>query len=314
MVALRSGAAGIWRDTSIHADREPLRGVVMSQQQARTKTDRGDTPEKNSQREEIDARKSGSSKVLHEVVREEGEEELDRPALSLLFSGIAAGVSISFSLLAQAAIKSRLPDAPWAELVIDFGYTIGFIVVVLGRLQLFTESTVTPVLPVATRPTLHNLRRLLRLWVIVFVANLVGTLLVAWLSSRHVIVSSALANAMSDYAKELLENDAMSTLLLGLPAGFLVASIAWILPNARGAEIWVVMALTYTVAACGFSHVVAGSTKAWMLWLTDQASFGHVTGAIILPSLVGNIIGGTGLFAVLAHGQVRHELADDPDR
>ena len=280
----------------------------MGQQRAETPPRSDDEPAKSAQREEIDARKSGSSKVLHEVVREEGEEELDRPWFSLLLSGIAAGVSISFSLLAQAAIKSRLPEAPWAELVIDFGYTIGFIVVVLGRLQLFTESTVTPVLPVASSPTLRNLRRLLRLWVIVFVANLLGTFLVAWLAARHGIVPDSLAAAMADVSKELLQHDATSTLLLGMPAGFLVASIAWILPNARGAEIWVVMAITYTVAVCGFSHVVAGSTKAWTLWLSHQATFGHVVGGIILPSLVGNIVGGTGLFAVLAHGQVRHEL------
>ena len=145
------------------------------------------------------------------------------------------------------------------------------------------------------------------------VANLLGTLSVAWLATRQVIVSDSLATAMADYAKKLLEHDAMRTLLLGMPAGFLVASIAWILPNARGAEIWVVMAVTYTIAVCGFSRVVAGSTKAWMLWLTHQDTFGHVVGALILPSLVGKIVGGTGLFAVLAHGQVRHDLNGHDD-
>jgi formate-nitrite transporter family protein len=280
----------------------------MDQPDSETPRSRDPEPLKSHERAAVEERKSGSSIVLHEVVREEGEEELDRPFVSLLLSGLAAGVAISFSLLAQAALKSRLPDAPWAELVIDVGYTIGFIVVVLGRLQLFTESTVTPVLPVASEPSLRNLVRLLRLWVIVFTANLLGTLLVAWLAARQVIVSEDISLAMADYARELLKHDGLATLLLGMPAGFLVASIAWILPNARGTEIWVVMVLTYTVAVCGFSHVVAGSTKAWMLWLTAQSSLGHVLGGIILPSLVGNIIGGTGLFAVLAHGQVRHEL------
>lgn len=260
------------------------------------------------ERQAVEERKSGSSKVLHEVVRQEGEEELHRPALSLLFSGFAAGVSITFSLLAEATLKAHLPEAPWTELIVGFGYTIGFIVVVLGRLQLFTESTVTPVLPVATHPTLGNLARLLRLWAVVLVANLLGTLFMTWLAARSYVVSPEVAKSMAEYAHGLLEHDATTTFLLGLPAGFLVASIAWILPNARGSEIWVVSAITYVVAIGGFSHVVAGSAKAWTLWLTDQASFGHVIGSIILPSLCGNVLGGTGLFTVLAHGQVRHEL------
>jgi formate/nitrite transporter FocA (FNT family) len=96
-----------------------------------------------------------------------------------------------------------------------------------------------------------------------------------------------------------------------MPAGFLVASIAWILPNARGSEFWVIILITYVIAIGGFSHVVAGSTEAWFLWLTGHMTLGQATVGSIFPALVGNIIGGTGLFAVLAHGQVRSEITPD---
>jgi formate/nitrite transporter FocA (FNT family) len=125
---------------------------------------------------------SGSAKVVHEVVQLQGDEELGRPFQSLVFSGFAAGVAISASLLTEAFLRMRLPRTDWTELVVSLGYTVGFVIVILGKLQLFTESTVTAVLPFATHPTFRNLTRLFRLWSIVFVANLAGTFLVAYCS------------------------------------------------------------------------------------------------------------------------------------
>ncbi len=202
----------------------------------------------------------------------------------------------------------RLPDAEWTELVVALGYTVGFVIVILGNLQLFTESTVTAVLPLATHPTARNLGRLLRLWTTVFVANMAGTFLVAALMAGRIIVGPEQLAAALEVSKSILTHDPGTTLLLAMPAGFLIASIAWILPNARGSEFWVIMLVTYVIALGGFSHVVAGAGEAWLLMLTGQTSFAGAVGGFILPALVGNLIGGTGLFAVVAHGQVRYEI------
>jgi formate/nitrite transporter FocA (FNT family) len=262
----------------------------------------------NEEKSAVGDRGSSSAKVVHEVVRLQGDEELDRPIKSLLFSGFAAGVAISTSILAESAIRMHLPDADWTELIVSLGYTVGFVIVILGNLQLFTESTVTAVLPLATHPTWRNLGRLLRLWSAVFTANMAGTWLVALLIARKIIVGPEQLAAAVSVSSSLLTHDSATTLLLGMPAGFLVASIAWILPNARGSEFWVVMLITYTIALCGFSHVVAGSGEAWLLLLTGKISVADAAGGFILPALIGNIIGGTGLFAVVAHGQVRDEI------
>ena len=256
----------------------------------------------------VNERSSGSAKVVHEVVRLQGDEELDRPVQSLLFSGFAAGVAISTSLLAEAFLHMRLPSAAWTELVVASGYTVGFVIVILGKLQLFTESTVTAVLPLATHPTGRNLGRLLRLWSVVFLANMAGTLLVAALVANRIIVGPDQLEAAIAVSMAILAHDPQTTLLTAMPAGFLIASIAWILPNARGTEFWVITLVTYVIALGGFSHVVAGSAEAWVLMLTGQTSFAGAVGGFILPALVGNITGGTGLFAVVAHGQVRHEI------
>jgi formate/nitrite transporter FocA (FNT family) len=259
-------------------------------------------------RQAISERSSGSARVVHEVVRLQGDEELDRPIRSLLFSGFAAGVAICTSLLAEAFLHMRLPEAPWRELIVPLGYTIGFMIVILGNLQLFTETTVTAVLPLATHPTRRNLHRLLRLWVAVFMANMAGTLIVAALIAKQIIVGPDQLDAALEVSRSILRHDFTTTLLLASPAGFLIASIAWILPNAKGNEFWVIILITYVIALGQFSHVVAGAAEAWLLMLTGETSFMRAVGGFILPALVGNVIGGTGLFAVVAHGQVRDEI------
>jgi formate/nitrite transporter FocA (FNT family) len=225
-----------------------------------------------------------------------------------LLSAFAAGVAMGASVLAEAFLKLRLPSAPASELVSSLGYSIGFVIVILGNLQLFTEQTVTAVLPVATHPTLRNFGRLARLWALVLAGNMLGTLLAAALIAWQVILSADQLAAATDVSARLLEHDFTRTLLLGMPAGFLVGSIAWILPSAKGDDFWIVTVITYVIAIGGFSHVVAGSAEAWLLWLSGHASFGWALGGFILPALIGNVIGGTGLFALLAHGQVRHEI------
>jgi len=257
---------------------------------------------------DVSQRMPTSARALHEVVRRGGDEELDRPAWSLLWSGLAAGIAISASLLGQALIERALPDAPWRPLVASFGYTLGFLIVILGRLQLFTESTLSAVLPIASRPSPANVARLFRLWGLVLASNLIGTLLIALAVEAVLIGSPEQREAMLAVSRRLLGHDWLATLKLGIPAGFLIAAVPWCLPVARGQSFWVVLALTYFIALGGFAHVVAGSGDAWLLAAAGETSFAHAVFGLILPALIGNVIGGTGLFALLAHAQVRNEL------
>ena len=116
--------------------------------------------------------------VIHEVVREEGEIELRRSFAALGWSGFAAGGSMGFSFLGMALLRATLPDEPWRHAIESFGYTLGFIIVILGRQQLYTESTLTAVLPVLTNPGWAAVSRTARLWAIVLSANLLGTVTV----------------------------------------------------------------------------------------------------------------------------------------
>jgi len=260
------------------------------------------------EREDVEERTPTSPRVLHEVVRRSGDEELERPAWSLIWSGLAGGVAICASILCLALIESKLPDTPWRPLVASLGYTVGFLIVILGRMQLFTESTLSAVLPVATHPSIANLGRLLRLWGLVLASNLLGTLFIAWTTQSDLVGSPEQREAMLAVSRKLLEHDWLTTLKMGVPAGFLIAAVPWTLPSAQGQSFWVVMILTYMIALGGFAHAIAGSGEAWMLAVAGEISFAHAAFGLVLPALIGNVIGGTGLFALLAHAQVSQEL------
>lgn len=260
------------------------------------------------ERDAVADRETGSAVVIYEVIRKAGADELARPASGLFFSALAAGIGVCASLLAVATLRAGLPEARWTELIVAFGYTLGFVIVVLGNLQLFTEATVTAVLPVVAEPRIANVRRLARLWGIVLAGNLIGTLIVAAMIAQGWIVDPETLAGAIEFSAHLMENSFGRTLVLGIPAGFLIASLAWVLPNARENAMWVVVAITWLVSAGGFAHVVVGSAEAWLLWLSGRAGLDWVAFGFVLPAFLGNVIGGSGLFALIAHGQVKEEI------
>jgi hypothetical protein len=92
-------------------------------------------------------RRAIGAHVVYETIRREGEDELQRPAAAQAWSGLAAGLSMGFSFIAEALLESHLPDQQWRSLISRAGYSVGFLIVILGRQQLFTENTLTVVLP-----------------------------------------------------------------------------------------------------------------------------------------------------------------------
>src|SRR3954452_2791152 len=132
------------------------------------------SPLSNRELEEADDRSSTTAKVVHEAIRLEGTEELERPSASIAWSGIAAGLTMGCSMIGEGLLQARLPDAPWRELIASFGYCLGFIFVTMGRQQLFTETTLTVMLPVLHKT--HRISDVARYWAVVFAANVLATL------------------------------------------------------------------------------------------------------------------------------------------
>jgi formate/nitrite transporter FocA (FNT family) len=246
--------------------------------------------------------------VIHEIVREQGEAELVRPFSSLAWSGLGAGLSIGFSALTQAYLMAGLPDTPWRRMVAGFGYSIGFLIVILGQQQLFTETTLTALIPTLTRRGLGNLVSTLRVWAIVLAANLVGTLAFAAVASRPGIFSPVAYDALTSMSGELLGMPFWRMLITAGFAGWLIGLMVWLLPGAGPWRPAVIILLTYVVALCQFPHIIAGSVEAAFAVFAGHASVAEYGWHFLVPTLLGNMVGGIALVAVLNHAPVASDL------
>jgi formate/nitrite transporter FocA (FNT family) len=269
-----------------------------------------DTPKGISEKEvhDVEDMSTPRTPVIYEVVRRLGEEEMSRPITSLWWSGVAAGLSISFSLLAQAILQAHLPDAPWRPLVSSFGYCVGFLMVVLGNQQLFTESTITVVLPLLKDPSWKNVWRVGRLWAIVLAANFIGTFIAAAFCTFTPVLPPGLLHGMQDISRVLLGLGWWNMVFHGISSGFLIAAMVWMIPSAESAKFAVITLMTYLIAIGGFTHIVAGSMEANMLVLAGEWEWWRMLGQFFVPVLLGNMVGGTALFALIAYAQVMEEI------
>jgi formate/nitrite transporter FocA (FNT family) len=251
--------------------------------------------------------------VIHEIVRAEGEEALRRKPVALIWSALAAGLSMGFSFLTQAQLHAALPDAPWRHAVDSFGYSMGFIIVILGRQQLFTESTLTAVLPVLTARTGKNLLACLRLWAIVLVFNMAGAFLFAALLTIPGVFKTEVTHALGELAGQTVHAQPAAIFFRSVFAGWLIAMMVWLLPSARSARLLTILIITYVVSLGQLSHIIAGTVEAAYAVLTGVAPPADFFTVFALPTLLGNTLGGVALVALLNHAAIAPEIQDPDD-
>jgi formate-nitrite transporter family protein len=262
----------------------------------------------HAERESVERQSRANAALIHETIRAEGLAELQRSSFALAMSGFAAGLSMGFSLITEALIKARLPDAPWAELVSRLGYSMGFLIVVLGRQQLFTENTLTPVLPILHKRSLRAVAQLARLWIIVLAANIAGAWCVAAaLAHTGALRPPALA-AAQEIARHSAEGGAWLLFVRGIFAGWLIALMVWLLPAVESNRPPIVLLVTYVIALGGFAHIIAGSIDQLYLRELGEISWRDYFAGFFAPVLAGNTLGGVALVAGLNYGQVASEV------
>ncbi len=248
-----------------------------------------------------------SAPEVYQTIRSEGEDELARPKASLWWSGLGGGFAIAASVVARVALYDQIPDSPWRPVIESFGYCVGFVIVILGRIQLFTENTITTILPLMAAPSWKLLFKTSRLWLIVFLANVLGAILAALLAYYGYFTDSQVRAAIA-IAEPLAHTGWVQMLLAGIPSGFLIASIVWMTPNSRGFELWVIIIATYVIAIGGYTHVVVGSVEVSMLFFAGEIGLFSSIFVFLIPVFIGNVLGGTVLFSLLAYGQVHREI------
>lgn len=246
--------------------------------------------------------------AIYAIIKEEGEGELARPTASLFWSGLVAGISMGFSVLTLALMQMHLPDAEWTPLIASFGYAAGFLIVIFGRQQLFTESTITAFLPVLAKLSWASIWQLLRVWSVVLLANWIGCVLIALAFVIFPLIPADIGVAILDVSRHYADLSAGTAFFHAIGAGFLVATMVWMMPGAEGYKFALITFTAWLIALAGFTHVVAGMVEIAALVLVGELSAGYAVLNLALPTLAGNILGGTGLFALLAYATVKNEV------
>jgi formate-nitrite transporter family protein len=253
------------------------------------------------EQEEAEERSAPTPSVVWQAVYAEGRDELARGWRQLAWSALAAGLSMGFSLITEGLLRRYLPEAGWRPLVTKLGYSMGFLIVVLGRQQLFTENTLTVVLPLLHRRDAKAAASVARLWAVVLAGNLVGALAIAWVVAHTGVFDEEAKRTFSLVSLEGAGAPFGLVLLRGIFAGWLIALMVWLMPGAEVARIWIIILLTYVIALGGFAHVIAGSVdKLFLVWTGHMSVAGYL-GGFLLPSFIGNVIGGVSLVAALNH-------------
>ncbi|MGI8649435.1 MAG: formate/nitrite transporter family protein [Rubrobacter sp.] len=246
------------------------------------------------------AESKNAGEILEAVV-EDGREELDRASLGLAFSGLAAGLNISFSAVALGVVGALTGGVGLAAIL---AYPVGFIIVILGRAQLFTENTVTPVTVALT--DLRSIPNLLRLWVVVFVANILGTIIfAAAIVYGHLLEPAALGILFEEVAHKA-EYGFGEVFLRAIFGGWLVALIAWLVAASQDtiSRIIFIFLLAALIPAAGLTHCIAGSSEFLISVFSGEQPWAEYLGGFLLPTTLGNTVGGVMLVSLLNYGQV----------
>jgi formate/nitrite transporter FocA (FNT family) len=188
-------------------------------------------------------------------------------------------------------------------------YPLGFILVIIGRNQLFTENTLEPVIPLLEDHDMRTLRRVIRLWVIVLGGNLLGALAFALLAAHTPMLNANLRPELLRIGAEAMAGGFGTVFYLAIFAGWLIALTAWLVQATQRtlAQIVLIWLTIAPISAFGFRHSIAGSVESFYLAANGGTAWGSALGAFIVPAVLGNIVGGVIFVALLNHGQVAAE-------
>ena len=266
--------------------------------------------EKEAEEESVHSATRLSARLIYEVIRRDGKEELARPLPSLIWSGLAAGILISQSVVAEAVLRAGLPDTTWRPLIENLGYAFGFLLVIHGRMQLFTENTITTVLPLMARFGPTRLMATGRLWGTVLAANTVGAFIAAAFMLWTGAFPDEILRAMHELSVHATDAPPLELFFRAIPAGVLVAALVWTMPTMPHGSFFMIVALTWLLAAGDFAHIVVGSVEMAFLVLGGDLGPLAALAGFYLPTLFGNVMGGTMVFTMMAWAQVKNEVTE----
>lgn len=243
---------------------------------------------------------------IFEQVSRNARRELSRPARALAISGVAGGLSMGLTGLSVSVVSAILGNTPWAQFVSLLLYPMGFMVVIIGRGQLFTENTLYPVaLILAER---RHFWATARLWGIVFASNVAGALIFAILAARTRALLPGTLHALTEMGMTAAAPTQRHIFWSAVVGGWMIAMVAWLVSSSHSitGSVAVIWLLTFVVGVGHFAHCIATSGEILVAVLA-HAIPGSAYLRWLLPAALGNVCGGVMLVTLLEYGQVKLE-------
>ena len=250
----------------------------------------------------IDASRPNAHEIFHHA-KESGRDEISRSSHALAISGLAGGMTMGFTGMAVAIVRALLPAGAIPDAVSYLLYPLGFIAVIIGRQQLFTENTLYPVVLVFTDR--RHIRDTLRLWGVVFAANIAGAFLFAALAVRTSALEPKVVDELVKLGTGMVAVSTSNVFWSGVIGGWLIAMVAWVVTASQWTigQVAMIWLLTFVVGAGHFAHCIATSSEIIAASIGGPvpiASYFHW----LFFATIGNVLGGVTLVSLLNYGQV----------
>jgi formate-nitrite transporter family protein len=247
-----------------------------------------------------------SAHDIYDRVRQDAHDELERPNGSLAFSGLFAGFTIGATPLVVAVALEALGASSGATFIAYLLYPVGFIAVIVGRSQLFTENTLYPVVLSLQEPA--AVRGTLKLWGIVYATNILGSVVFAVLAVESGALDSGAVDHLTGLGVDAAAGSFAQNFWSAVVAGWLLALIAWLVESTENAmaQVSVIWFLAFIVGLGAFDHCVATAVEVFSALVHGDLGFGDAVGWLATATL-GNVAGGVLIVSLLNYGQVRAE-------
>lgn len=218
---------------------------------------------------------------------------------------------MGLSALGTALVTALLGESPVTQLLSRMLYPLGFIVVIIGRSQLFTENTLYPVALVLAEK--RHFWNTLRLWSVVLPANVLGAFAFSLLAARTTGLNPMYVEALSKLGADAIAHPASTVFWSGVIGGWMIALAAWLVSGSHSitGSVMVIWLLTYIVGLGNFAHCIATSGEILVTVLTHHAQWMDYPKWFV-PAVLGNICGGVGLVTILEYGQVIYGESNTP--
>ena len=252
-----------------------------------------------------------SAEEIYKQVATNAREELKRTSLSLALSGFGGGTFMGLSALGTAMAMALLPPGPSTQILSRLFYPLGFIVVIIGRSQLFTENTLYPVaLVLAEKREFWNT---MRLWAVVLPSNVCGAFAFACLVSLTPALNPHFVAALNQLGLDALANPSATVFWSGVMGGWIIALAAWLVSGSHSitGSVMVIWMLTFLVGLGNFAHCIATSGEIMVSVLTHHVAW-QAYPRWFFPAVTGNVCGGVGMVTLLEYGQVIYVAETSP--